>query len=147
MEDLEDRLKVVYAKIDKGRDKIQQEAMIPLHSKSDPQSVELLREQMSIAEQQGYYISEWRRALAELAPAYKSYKLSVIKDDEGYAKLNAAEKTIRLEAETAVLDSYAEYLDRTEELIKRRCSLGQTFLKSINNELSGKVVPMGGSYK
>lgn len=134
MNGLESSLEDVYNKIDTGREIIKKELKVPLHSKADIQSIELLRTQLAAIESTGIYIAEWKRTISELLPAVKDYYLSVVQKIDGYSKLNSTEKGIRLDALVGKINAYNIFLDELEQLIKRRCLMGQTFLNSISNE-------------
>lgn len=115
---------------------------------------EKLRQMVALAESYGIVVSEHRRLLLSQVEAQTADKLSQLKqgwhyDEEGeyvkteeaataYAKLNADEKKIMLAAEVASISAELEFVTNLENLIKRRCSLGQTISNSFNTETSSQ---------
>ena len=121
--------------------------------KALPESVdkrEELRGMIAFAESWGVIVSRHRRTLLVIvenaqADALRRLKRGLIYGDEGelvedeataeeYKKLNADEKKIILNAEVSNLAAELEFVTHLEELIKRRCSIGQSMLNSINIE-------------
>lgn len=115
---------------------------------------ETLRQMVAFAESYGIIVSEHRRLLLSQVEAQTADKLSQLKagwhyNEEGeyvkteeaataYAKLNADEKKIMLAAEVASISAELEFVTNLENLIKRRCSLGQTISNSFNSEASSQ---------
>lgn len=115
---------------------------------------EQLREMIAFAESYGVVVSEHRRnILAEIeietADKLSAFKAGVHYDEEGmlvqteeaaetWKKMNADEKKIMLNAEIAQRSAELEFVTNLENLIKRRTSLGQSILNSINSEQSSQ---------
>lgn len=111
---------------------------------------EQLRQMVAFAESYGILVSEHRRKLLVQLEAETAAKLSQLREgwgwnDEGeldqteerakqFAKLNADEKKIMLAAEVTGVNAELEFVTNLENLIKRRCSLGQTISNSFNTE-------------
>lgn len=125
---------------------------VPLPEKIEQR--EQLRQAVAFAESFGIVVSEHRRALLaklehETAQALDSLRAGVGYDDDGqwvkseeqaeaYKKMNADEKKILLNAEIAVTAAELDFVTNLENLIKRRCSLGQTISNSFNTETSSQ---------
>ena len=115
---------------------------------------EKLRQMVAFAESYGIVVSEHRRLLLSKLEAETADKLTQLKqgwhyNEEGeyvksddaataYAKLNADEKKIMLAAEVATTSAELDFVTNLENLIKRRCSLGQTISNSFNTETSSQ---------
>lgn len=115
---------------------------------------EQLRRQVAFAESYGIIVSEHRRLLLSQVENAKADELSKLKsgwyyNDEGeyvqddkqaerYGKLNAEEKKIMLDAQISGLTAELDFVTNLENLIKRRCSLGQTISNSFNTEASSQ---------
>lgn len=111
---------------------------------------ERLRQMVAFAESYGVIVSQHRRKLLAEVENQTAIKLQQLKDGyayntEGewvqseenkvyYSKLNADEKKIMLAAEVSGISAELEFATNLEELIKRRCSLGQTISNSFNIE-------------
>jgi hypothetical protein len=111
---------------------------------------ERLREMVAFAESYGIIVSEHRRKLLvdvehRTAIALKQLKEGWAYNDEGelvqteeaatsFSKLNADEKKIMLAAEVSGINAELEFVTNLENLIKRRTSLGQSMLNSMNIE-------------
>jgi hypothetical protein len=111
---------------------------------------ERLREMVAFAESYGIIVSEHRRKLLAEVENQTAYKLQRLKEGWGYdtdgnldctddraasfAKLNADEKKIMLAAEISGISAELEFVTNLENLIKRRCSLGQSISNSFNTE-------------
>lgn len=111
---------------------------------------ERLREMVAFAESYGIVVSEHRRKLLVEVENQTALKLQQLKDgwafnDEAefvqseeaataFGKLNADEKKIMLAAEISGINAELEFVTNLENLIKRRTSLGQSMLNSMNIE-------------
>lgn len=111
---------------------------------------EQLRHAVAFAESYGIVVSEHRRKLLAEVENQTALKLQQLKEGWGYdaegnhnqsddraaafAKLNADEKKIMLSAEVSGISAELEFVTNLENLIKRRCSLGQTISNSFNIE-------------
>ena len=111
---------------------------------------ERLREMVAFAESYGIVVSEHRRKLLVELERQTALALQQLKDgytlnennelvqseDEAakFAKLNADEKKIMLASQVAGINAELEFVTNLENLIKRRCSLGQTISNSFNTE-------------
>lgn len=111
---------------------------------------ERLREMVAFAESFGIIVSEHRRKLLVDVENQTALKLQQLKDGWAYdqegqlvqteeaaasfAKLNADEKKIMLAAEVSGVNAELEFVTNLENLIKRRTSLGQSMLNSMNIE-------------
>lgn len=124
----------IIATIDAGIERLQKEFSTPLSTYNDLNSIQKLRSQIAQAESYGVYIASWKRQLEQYASVMEAKVISELRGEEGYKKLNADEKKAMTRGKMATLNSYADYLDDAQDLVKRRCSLGQTFLNSINKE-------------
>ena len=109
-----------------------------------------LREMVAFAESYGIIVSEHRRQLLVRLENETAIKLQWLKDGvhlnedneivktkaaaEKYAKANADEKKIMLAAEVSSISAELEFVTNLENLIKRRCSLGQSISNSFNTE-------------
>lgn len=114
--------------------------------------IEELRQQIALAESYGIVVSQYVRTLLRLVAERKAEVLDSLKngfmvsdgtpdldgkEDERaaeFAKLKVDEKTIIIDSYTAELDARLAFAQQLEVLIKRRCSLGQSFLSSHRNE-------------
>ena len=115
---------------------------------------EQLRRQVAFAESYGIIVSEHRRLLLSQVENAKANEMMKLKDgwfynDDGeymqdeeqakrYGKLNADEKKILLDAQISGISAELEFVTNLENLIKRRCSLGQTISNSFNTEASSQ---------
>lgn len=115
---------------------------------------EKLRQQVAFAESYGIIVSEHRRLLLSQVEVAKANEMMKLKDgwhynEEGeyvqdedeakrYGKLNADEKKILLDAQISGISAELEFVTNLENLIKRRCSLGQTISNSFNTEASSQ---------
>lgn len=113
---------------------------------------EELRRMVAFAESYGIIVSQHRRAMLKEFEAYRAQKLSELKNgigynDQGewvqseeladeYKSAKAPEKEIMLDAEIASLKADLEFVTSLEDLIKRRCSVGQSMLNSLKSEQS-----------
>lgn len=111
---------------------------------------EHLREMVAFAESYGIVVSEHRRKLLVAVERQTAVALQQLKDgyelnednelvqsEESaakFAKFNADEKRILLASEVAGISAELEFVTNLENLIKRRCSLGQTISNSFNTE-------------
>lgn len=111
---------------------------------------EALRQAIAFAESYGVVVSEHRRKLLVELENQTAQKQSQLRDgwawnEEGeyvrtedqataYAKLNADEKKVLLNAEVSGVKAELEFVTQLEELIKRRCSIGQSISNSFNLE-------------
>lgn len=111
-----------------------------------------LRSMVAFAESYGIVVSQHRRTLVvdlenRKADALLNLKKGLEYDDEGqvtfsedaakkFEKMNADEKKIVLNREISWTAAELEFVTQLEELIKRRCSLGQTISNSFNTESS-----------
>lgn len=125
---------------------------IPLPERADQR--EELRRMIAFAESYGVVVSQHRRTLLadyenERAMAVKRLRDGVVYNEKAeleiseeaaelYKKMNADEKEIMLKAEVSVLSAELDYVTTLEELIKRRCSVGQSISNSLNVETSTK---------
>lgn len=91
-----------------------------------------LRELVAEAEAYGLLISQYLRTISSHLEDKTAEALAVLKDDEVYTKCNADEKKILLYAQVSELKAKMEYTKNLENLIKRRVTLGQSFIKSFN---------------
>lgn len=126
--------------IDDGRPILERELSKPLVTRNDQHSINILREQVALAESFGINIATWKRKLSQYTDASASQTLTKLRQDEMYTKLTAPEKKTVLDGELSQLEAYVNYLTDLQDIIKRRCSLGQTFLNSINKENESKGV-------
>lgn len=113
---------------------------------------ELLRQMIAVAESYGIIVSQHRRALLSQFETTKAQRLEELKkgigyDDDGnwvqtealaeeYKSAKAPEKEIMLDATIATAKAELEYVTSLEDLIKRRCSVGQSMLNSLKSETS-----------
>lgn len=111
---------------------------------------EKVREMVALAESYGIIVSKERRRLLSLvesakADAVKRLRQGVYYDDEGqlqqdeeaaadYKSMTADQKVIILNAEVTNMSAELEFVTHLEDLIKRRCSVGQSILNSFNVE-------------
>lgn len=94
-----------------------------------------LRTMIAFAESNGVVIAQHVRTIKQqLADSYAE-SLGEVRKREDYAKSNADEKKLLLKSSVSELESRLEYMEKLEELIKRRCSLGQSLLNSLNTEI------------
>lgn len=96
--------------------------------------VDKLKDMIAIAEAHGVVVSQYLRVLQqtldeETAEAFKS-----VPRDTDKKKYTADEKKAIVAAAVAKTNAKMGYVKNLENLIKRRCSLGQSLLKSINEE-------------
>lgn len=112
---------------------------------------EKVREMVAFAESYGIIVSQERRKLLSVvegakADAIKRLKQGIFYDDEGelqhdeeaaadFKSLTADQKNIMLDAEVSNLTANLEFVTHLEDLIKRRCSVGQSILNSFNVEV------------
>lgn len=122
----------------------------PLPERTDQR--EQLRGMIAYAESYGIVVSQHRRQLLKEFEAAKAKALDELKrgvgyDDDGewgifddlaekYKKSNADEKEIMLDAEISTKKADLEFVTSLEDLIKRRCSVGQSMLNSLKSEQS-----------
>lgn len=104
----------------------------PLPTEKD--QVSELREMVAFAESCGVFISGYMRSLKQQLDTEMAEALEELKQDEVYQKSNAEEKKLLLYSKVAEMRARVEYAEKLEDLIKRRCSLGQSFIKSIDLE-------------
>lgn len=122
----------------------------PLPEKTEQR--EQLRAMVAFAESYGIVVSQHRRQMLRefeitRAKALDELKRGVGYDDEGewgvhaslaeqYKTAKAPEKEIMLDAEIANMKAELEFVTSLEDLIKRRCSVGQSMLNSLKSEQS-----------
>lgn len=115
---------------------------------------ETLRQMVAFAESYGIIVSEHRRQLLvqyeiEKEGAWKSLRAGVGINEEGlwskteeqaeaFRKLNADEKKLLIDAEIAKTAAELDFVTNLENLIKRRCSVGQSISNSFNTETSSQ---------
>lgn len=95
---------------------------------------EELKAAVAYAESCGILVSMWVRTLAQTVDEKTAEELDRLKGEEVYQKSNADEKKLLLHAAVSELRAKLEYAEKLEDLIKRRCSVGQSLLKSNDNE-------------
>lgn len=116
------------------------------------QDVEKLRQMVAFAESYGIVVSLHRRNLLSELENKLAQSLTMLEagwdyDDEGqyvqseehaerYKKLNADAKKILLDAQVSGTRAELDFVTNLENLVKRRCSLGQTISNSFNTEKS-----------
>src|SRR5690554_277215 len=116
-----------------------------------PTSVERvgeLREMVAFAEAYSVVISTYLRELSrtldqEIDKVATELRLGITVDESNepvededlaaqYKKLTADEKKMKIAAGVADINAKLEYVKGLENAIKRRCSIGQSFIKSID---------------
>jgi hypothetical protein len=93
-----------------------------------------LRQQVTYAESYGVIVSGHRRKLLVDVEQASAEALQNLKNQDIFNKYNAEEKKLVLASEISQLNAELEFVSNLENLIKRRTSLGQSILNSINNE-------------
>ncbi len=96
--------------------------------------VDELRAKIAFAESSGIILSQYVRTLSQVLDEETAKVLTELKEDDVYIKSNADEKKLLLYSRTSELRARLEYMEKLEELVKRRCSLGQSLLKSVDLE-------------
>jgi len=96
--------------------------------------VDELRAKIAFAESSGIILSQYVRTLSQVLDEETAKALTELKEDDVYIKSNADEKKLLLYSRTSELRARLEYMEKLEELVKRRCSLGQSLLKSVDLE-------------
>lgn len=96
--------------------------------------VDELRAKIAFAESSGIILSQYVRTLSQVLDEETAKALTELKEDDVYIKSNADEKKLLLYSKTSELRARLEYMEKLEELVKRRCSLGQSLLKSVDLE-------------
>lgn len=116
------------------------------------QEVEKLRQMVAFAESYGIVVSLHRRNLLSELENKLAQSLTLLEEgwdynEEGeyvqsdehaerYKKLNADAKKILLDAQVSGTRAELDFVTNLENLVKRRCSLGQTISNSFNTEKS-----------
>lgn len=125
---------------------------VPLPEKIEQR--ELLRQMVAFAESYGIVVSMHRRTLLSNLEIETANKLEQLREGyhydsdgqwvaseeqrEKFKKANADEKKILLTAEISGLAAELDFVTNLENLIKRRCSLGQSISNSFNTETSSQ---------
>lgn len=123
----------------------------PLPETTD--DIEQVRQMVATAESYGVVLSQHRRQLLSeyehsMKRAILQLRTGEVVDESGdtpilkrdkalaeqYAKLTADEKKVFFNAEVAEKAAELEYVKQLEELVKRRCSFGQSLMNSFNIE-------------
>lgn len=111
-----------------------------------PEMVETVRELVSVAEAYGVVVSQYVRVLSqkcdeETDQVLQDLRQGAVIDEDGtltyskeeaerYKKLNADEKKAAVAGRMAELNAKLEFVKNLDALIKRRVSVGQSFIKS-----------------
>lgn len=120
--------------IDKLGSEISAHFSMPLVTASDPMSVHKLREQIANAQAFAIRIADASRRLKIRRSQEASKAWKVLKDKEEYQKAKVADKEMMISEYIGGIDVDVKYLNSLEEIVEKRCSIGQSLLKSLSLE-------------
>ena len=121
-------------KINKGLDNVKSILSKELSVQSNAKSIEMLKKQLAESEKLSIYISVWKRSISKTHDEYRSEVILDMRSDDTYGKMNADEKKSIVDGKLAEIKSMEVMLKDMQDIVSRRCSLGQTLLKSIGEE-------------
>lgn len=125
-------------KVEKLIDEITLEISQPLSSSSTPAGINILREQIAYAESNGAVIARAARKVTEYVDALTVDAIREMQaEGTEYDKAVADDKRRLIKVAIHPLGTILNLVEDMEKQLERRCSVGQSFLKSIATEQQG----------